>query len=505
MTIFVKVNEMMKTRAVIFTFVWVLALAFDGVFSPGVLAQEQRSNPKAGSVEERIRRVENGLLTAVRIKGQSAPAMNIVERMKHYKTPGVSVAVINNGKIEWARGYGTLEKDGTVLVTPQTVFQAASISKPVAAMAALRLVQEGKLSLDEDVNKKLVSWKVPENDFIKEQKVTLRGLLSHSNSVTVHGFGGYASDVKPPTLVQILDGTAPANSAAIRVDGAPYKTWRYAGGGYVIMQELVENVTREPFDEFAEDAVLEELSMKRSTYEQPLPKEFWDSAARGHNRNGEKIKGNWHTYPEMTAAGLWTTPSDLARFAIEIQKSAKGKSNKVLSMKTTNDMLTAQVGGWGLGPQLNGTGGAKRFGHSGANAGFQCNMIAYLDTGQGAVVMTNSDRGGAVAAEIFRSIAQEYGWPDYLSKERVVAAIDKKLYDQFVGQYRLSPQATLSVVVEDGKLVMQGQGELLPESETEWFLTTADAQIIFVKDADGKVTGLTLRQGTRDMTASKIK
>jgi len=496
----------MKVRISVFLFLLLQAVfSLSDAVSPTCLAQKRvAASAKNVGLEERIRRVENGLLPAVIVKGEPAAAMNIADRLQFYKTPGVSVAVINNGKIEWARGYGVLEKGGTAPVTAETLFQAASISKPVAAMGAMRLVQDKKLNLDEDVNKKLGSWKIPENEFTKEQKVTLRGLLSHSNSLTVHGFGGYSSDTKPPTLVQILDGTPPANSKPIRVDGAPYKTWRYAGGGYVVMQMLVENVTREPYPAFMEKAVLEKIGMKRSTYEQPLPRELWDSAARGHKADGEKVKGNWNTYPEMTAAGLWTTPSDLARFAIEIQKSIAGKSNKVLSAKTTNEMLAPQIGGWGLGPELTGQDGSKRFGHGGSNAGFQCLMVAYFGTGQGAVVMTNSDQGGGVAGEVMRSIAREYGWLDYLSKERVVVPLEPKIYGDYAGKYQLTPEATLTIVNEDGKLSLQGAGQLFPASETEFFLKTVAAEIVFVRDAMGKVNGLILRQGKREMSAKRI-
>ncbi len=503
----------MKTRTSIFLFLFiltVLSLSVAGIFSPAGFAQKRVSvSARNDSLDERIRRVENGLLAPVIIKGEPSAAMKLADRMQFYKTPGVSVAVINNGKIEWARGYGVLEAGGNRLVTPETLFQAASISKPVAAFAALRLVQENKLNLDEDVNKKLVSWKVPENDFTKEQKITLRELLSHSASITVHGFEGYSSDKQAPTLIQILDGSAPANSKPIRVDGAPNKEFRYAGGGYVIMQELLADVTGKSFPAFVEETIFKKLGMTRSTYQQPLPKEFWNSAAVGHRPNGEKLKGNWNTYPEMAAAGLWTTPSDLARFAIEIQKSKAGKSNKVLSVKMVNEMLAPQVGGWGLGPELQGKNESARFAHGGANEGYRCLMVAYTDAGQGAVVMTNSDSGGALAAEIMRSVAKEYGWLDYLSKEKVIASIDPKIFEDYVGQYQLAPNFIITVTNENGKLMGQATGqpknEWFAESETEFFLKTVDAQIKFVKDAEGKVTGLVLRQGRRETPAQKIK
>ncbi|MGH9943387.1 MAG: serine hydrolase [Pyrinomonadaceae bacterium] len=503
----------MKTRTSVFLFLsmlTVLSLCIAGMFSPAGFAQKRvLASAQNDSLDERIRRVENGLLPPVVIKGEPSVALKLADRMQFYQTPGVSVAVINHGKIEWARGYGVLEAGGNRPVTTDTLFQAASISKPVAAVAVLRLVQENKLNLDEDVNKKLVAWKVPENDFTKERKVTLRGLLSHSASITVHGFAGYASDQQAPTLPQILDGTAPTNSKPIRVDGTLNKEFRYAGGGYVITQMLLADVTGKPFPVLMQETIFRKLGMTRSTYQQPLPKEFWDAAAVGHRPNGERVKGNWNTYPEMAAAGLWTTPSDLARLAIEIQRSKTGKSNKVLSVKMVNEMLTPQTGGWGLGPELQGKNESARFAHGGANEGYRCVLVAYTGTGQGAVVMTNSDRGGELAAEMMRSVAQEYGWLDYLPTAKVIASVDPKIYDDFVGQYQLAPNFFITITNENGKLMAQATGqpknELFAESETDFFLRTVDVHIKFVRDAQGKVTGLVLRQGRRETPAQKVK
>lgn len=463
----------------------------------------------AAALEERIKRIENGLLPPFIIKGQTVLQMKLADRMKFYKTPGVSLAVINNGRIEWARGYGVREAGGDVAVTPETLFQAASISKPVAAMAALRLVQEGKLNLDEDVNRKLVTWKVPENEFTREKKVTLRGLLSHSAGLTVHGFAGYARDSQLPTLLQVLDGVKPANSALIRVDTTPGTKYRYAGGGYVVLQQLLMDVTGKQFQTLMRDTVLKRIGMAHSTYEQPLPKERWAQAAVGYMPTGEKVQGDWHTYPEMAAAGLWTTPSDLARFAIENQQAIAGKSGQVLSQEMARQMLTPQVGGWGLGLSVAGSGQSARFSHGGANEGFRCLLVAYINTGQGAVVMTNSDSGSGLGEEIFRSIAQEYGWTDYLPKEKVLAHVDPKIYGSYAGQYELAPNVLLNVTVEEGRLRGQVTGqpkiELYPESETRFFLLAAPVQITFVKDERGQVTQLILEQSGQSITAKKVK
>lgn len=373
---------------------------------------------KADPVEQRIKRIENGLLPTIVIKGASSGKMNLAQRMKHYKVPGVSIAVINNFRVEWARGFGVKDKESNAPVTSDTLFQAASISKPVAAMAMLTLVQAGKLNLDEDVNVKLKSWKIPDSDFTKDKKVTLRQLVSHSAGLTVHGFRGYESGEEVPTLAQILKGEKPANSLPVFVNLEPSTKWRYSGGGFCVMQLLMTDIMNKSFPEIMRETVLRKVGMTHSTYQQPLPKEQAAQAATGYRASGEKVKGNWHTYPEMAAAGLWTTPSDLARFAIELQKSKAGKSNKALSQEMAKQMLTVQIANWGLGIGLEGTGAKGRFSHGGANEGFRCFLVAFTDAGQGAVVMTNSDNGNGLAQEILRSIAAEYAWSESFVTER---------------------------------------------------------------------------------------
>ena len=399
----------------------ILALALVAAALAGVSrAQEQRAEDDPGAqaaLARRILRVERGLVPQAR-PGRSAKPVQLAERMKRLNVPGVSVAVINHSAIEWARGYGVLRTGGHERVGLDTLFQAASISKPVAAAGTLRLVEQGKLDLDEDVNQALQSWKLPENDFTRDQKVTLRRLLSHAGGLTVSGFQGYAADEPLPTLVQILDGVPPANSAPVRVDIPPGTRWRYSGGGYVVLQQLLADVTGEPFPQFMREAVLDRVGMRHSTFDQPLPAHFTRNAAIGHRADGAPLEGRWHTYPELAAAGLWTTPSDLARFAIEIQAAATGRSHRLLSTKMAGEMVSRQIDHWGLGLRVDGFGEMRRFSHSGGNEGFRCFMVAYERTGQGAVVMTNSDNGGELAQELVVSVAREYRWPGYLPRAR---------------------------------------------------------------------------------------
>ncbi|HEY3458827.1 MAG TPA: serine hydrolase domain-containing protein [Bryobacteraceae bacterium] len=273
------------------------------------------------ATSDHIEAVENGLLPAVVIKGRPVRHASILERMKALNVRGVSIAVVNNYEIEWAKGYGFADLESKRPVEVTTLFQAGSISKPVAAVAAMKMVEKGIFALNQDINTFLKTWKLPDNEFTKDKKVTLREILSHSAGLTVHGFPGYAAGDPLPTLVQILNGEKPANTPPIRVDIVPGSIWRYSGGGYTIMQLAMTDVSGKAFPAIMRDTVLSKASMRSSTYENPLPARLSELAATGYRRDGTRVPGRYHTYPEMAAAGLWTTASDLARFGIEIQKS----------------------------------------------------------------------------------------------------------------------------------------------------------------------------------------
>jgi CubicO group peptidase (beta-lactamase class C family) len=435
-------------------------------------------------------RVEKGLMPGIVIAGRPLPARTLAERMAALKVPGASVAVINGGVIEWAKGYGVIEAGTTTSVSTRTLFQAASISKPVAALAALRIVEQGKLALDDDVNARLTSWKIPENKFTGKEKVTLRRLLSHTAGLTVHGFGGYPADAPVPTLVQVLDGLKPANSDAVRVDVAPGSIYRYSGGGFTVVQQLMIDVTGRPFPDLLAELVLRPIGMDDSTYEQPLPAARRGTAASGHLDDGRLLPGRYHTYPEMAAAGLWTTPTDLAKFLIEIERALQGRSS-VIPAATAREMTTIQKSRYGLGLSIEGTGPAARFGHGGSNEGFKCQMTAFVEGGRGAVVMTNGDRGFGLGREILRAVAREYGWPALQPVEKTVVRVDPAALAPLAGRYELRPGKILTLALEGGTLfVIDGKErvELYPESETRFFEPVEENEILFVKDANGRVT-----------------
>jgi CubicO group peptidase (beta-lactamase class C family) len=361
--------------------------------------------------------VEIGLDPPVVIAGEPIEKWTIAMQMRRLHVPAVSVAVIKDYKIDWARAWGVTEAGGDRPATIDTLFQAASISKPVASMAAMRLAQDGRLNLDANVNDYLTTWKVPDTAFTHSKPVTMRELLTNSSGTPIIGFPGYDVHARIPTLFEILDGIPPANSPAVRVEAIPGSQWQYSNGGYEIAQQVVIDVTGEAFPEFMRTTLLQPLGMTRSTFEQPLPASMQTDAARGTLADGTEIPGGWHLHPEMMAAGLWTTPSDLARFAIVLMKAKRGEKNSVISAATGALILTSQITqangmGQGFGVSLSGDSDGAGFSKDGFSGGFTAIMICY-DSGRGIVVMTNSDSGMSLALEIIRAVERVYGWDSY--------------------------------------------------------------------------------------------
>jgi CubicO group peptidase (beta-lactamase class C family) len=455
------------------------------VFLP--LAVSFGQNPT--TLDAEIKRVETGLLPPVPIKGE--PAWTIEERMKFYKVPGLSLAVIKDFKVLWAKGYGVKDVETKEPVTTETLFQAGSISKSVNAAIAMKKVEQGKISLDEDINNKLTSWKLPDNELTAKSKVTLRKILSHTAGTTVHGFPGYAVNQKIPTLPQILDGAAPSNTPAIRVDLEPGTQYRYSGGGITISQLALMDIEKKPYPEIARETVLAPLNMTNSTYSQPLPADWRPKAATGYRANGSEVEGKIHIYPEMAAAGLWTTPTDLAKFAIEMQLSLAGRSNKVLSKQSVETMTTGVLENAGLGFFIDKHGNAVYFGHGGADEGFLSSLLVSRDKGYGVAVMVNSDNG-AILGEVTRAVAREYGWDEFLPAPYEVISIDAAKMEKLAGRYRVNPDRVLTLKAEPAKgprpvkLVAyptaDQEFELLPISDTNFVRRDSALKYEFLRD-----------------------
>jgi len=447
-----------------------------------------RADTMASAALERRQAVEAGLLPAVLVQGQPSPARRLEDEMRALKVPGVAIAVVRGGKLDWVKGYGVTSPGGPP-VGPDTLFQAGSVSKPVAAVAALALVQQGALALDAPISAALKSWPLPENSFTRQAPVTLRRLLSHSAGTSVHGFAGYAAGVATPTVPQILDGAPPANSDAVRVDQPVGVSYRYSGGGYTIAQLAMTDAAGAPFPAIARRTVFAPLAMDRSTYDQPLPTGTRD-VALPHDADGAPIVGGPHVYPEMAAAGLWTTASDLARFVIDIQQAGRGGS-KVLSAQTAGQMLTPGLGSWGLGFKVSGQGRALAFFHDGSNAGYKATLIGHPETGDGAVILTNGDQGYQLGQDILRGIAVAYGWSDWrpVVRKPVTLALDAQR--PFAGVFEIKGLGTFEIRPAGEAMeieIRKGQAfRLIPSATRTFFVTEQDIVVSFDDPDHGAV------------------
>ncbi|HXW54173.1 MAG TPA: serine hydrolase domain-containing protein [Candidatus Cybelea sp.] len=384
--------------------IWAMALVSAGAIVSGV---GQAQDPSTGE----IARVEG----AQSPNRQGFDPYTIPEMMRHFHVPGVSIAVVRDFQVEWTNTYGVADVVTSAPVTTETRFQAASISKPVTAFAVLRAVDAGKLSLDENVNKYLKTWKIPENEYTRGG-VTLRALLSHTSG-TGDGFGfpGYNPSAPLPTLIQILDGKPPSNVGPVFWERPPFSAEKYSGGGIVIEQLVLEDVYGKPFAEIMQEQVLGPVGMTNSTYEQPLSATEDKNAARAHDQDGKAMDTKWHVYPEQAAAGLWTTPTDLTKLGIEVQKALRGES-KLLSRRTALEMVAPTgTGSFAIGFAIERRGEGWYFTHSGSNWGFRSDLTMHRLKGYGIAVMANSDSGGQIISEIEARVAAAANW-DSLDK-----------------------------------------------------------------------------------------
>ncbi|MDX1392820.1 MAG: serine hydrolase domain-containing protein [Gemmatimonadota bacterium] len=441
--------------------------------------------------------------------------------LEEFGVPGVSVAVIHDFQVHWAKGYGVRDVETGEPVDTETMFQAASISKPVTAMAVLEAVEDGLFTLDTDINDILTSWTLDGGGFTDERPVTPRTLHSHTSGLG-DGFGypGYDPGDPIPTVVQMLNGEEPSNTRAVFMEREPMTFAEYSGGGVTVMQLALADARGRPFEEIMREDVLEPIGMTRSSFKQPISPENDRNAARAHDGQGRSRGAKWHVYPEMAAAGLWTTATDLARFAIEVQKSSVGESNRVLSRTTVQEMLSpVGVGDFAVGFVVGHEGEGWYFSHGGGNWGFRCTLVAHKVKGYGLAIMTNADRGGAVMGEIARRVRNAYEW-DWDSEgvprgydpipEREEIEVSEEILETYVGVYELGDDGLqLTVSLEDGLLQLQPDGQqsltLHAETEERFFMRTASALITFTKDDAGEVTGMMIAQGGGNSVARKVR
>jgi CubicO group peptidase (beta-lactamase class C family) len=420
------------------------------------------------SNEKRKSAVENGLMPAVRIEGENS-RWTLQERMANYHIPGVGIAVAEDGEVAWAAGYGGAEAGTDKTVDAETLFQGASISKVVNAFAVMQLVQAGKLDLDTNVNRYLKSWQLPENELSRQRPVTLRGILSHSAGLTVHGFGGVPHGKPLATLLQIIKGEA-EGYRAVQVDIPPGSEQRYSGGGTCVAQLILEEVSGKSFADLVQENIFGPLGLERSTFADRLPDDMTlVNYSAEHDEEGKRVEGRWSMYPTKAAGGLWTTPSEFLRFMAEIRRAWQGRS-ELLNMDTARAMLTRQPGGaFALGPRVVNDGALMRIQHGGSNQGFQCDAQLYIESGKGAVIMTNGAGGMPLYWEVLNAIAEEHLWPGYLSPPKRPIKLGTRELDRYVGNYQVvagfEPADTLTVWREDETLYSQLGGSRVTASE----------------------------------------
>lgn len=456
----------------------------------------QRTTANAEAINDpHIAQVERGVQTAFYLSGQPRKTYSLTTRMKYYNVPAVSVAVIDNYQIVWARGYGNRDVAARAPADATTLFQAASMSKPVFAAAVLRLFQERKLDINADVNSMLRSWKVPPPTGKIVGYVTLRRILTHTAGTNVRGFTGYGRDAPIPTLVDILNGAPPANSKPVRIVEPPGGPSDYSGGGTTIGQQLAIDVAGQSFPVFMQRKLLGPLGMSKSTFLQPLPRSLWPLAATGYYVDGKPVHRGWHVYPEMAAAGLWTTASDLAKFVIAIQSALRGQAAGPITPTIAHEMTTPNTPGshFALGPEV----GAGFFRHTGGNEGFRGEFVGLVRGGRGVVIMTNSDAGLLLAPEIITSVAVAYRWPVFAPKPKASLTLGRAELIPLVGKYRSgsgSDAVTLSVRSDAKTLLLRIVGigpesRLYAETRTRFF--TLDGNVFTPAfDASGHVRSL---------------
>lgn len=451
---------------------------------------------RESQLESRISRIENGLIANVQIEGESQKYFNLQDRLEEIGIPGLSVAFAANGKLEWARAYGMADKSENRPMTTGTYLLAGSISKPVAAVRSLQLVEDSVFDLDENINSYLQSWQVPDNEFTETEKVTLRRILTHTAGLTVWGFPGYYKGDEIPSVIDVLDGKG--NTDPVRVFREPGEAWRYSGGGYTIMQLAITDTERMDFARILHDNVLNRIGMAGSTFENPLPAALHADAATGYRASGDEVEGKWPIYPEMAAAGLWTTPSELIRYGIEMQKILQTGEDGILSYSTVSSMLDAESGTHGLGPSVQ----EHTFGHGGADEGFRARLYAWKNLPYAVVVMVNSDNS-KIIREVLLSIANEYDLPGIEPVVRKLADIPPEALDKFAGRYELTEAGRFDISVDGKRLKLTGldfgyTASLYPQSDLEFFDSDSGSITTF-EVRDGVVTGFQMasRRGVR--------
>lgn|SRR5690606_18665934 len=440
--------------------------------------------------------VAHNLAGGVQINGRPM-RWSLTERMEYYKTPAVSIAVIQDSKILWSKAYGWADKTKNLKATTKTRFQAASMSKPINALAFVRLAEQGKVDLFSDINAYLRTWKFPYDTISQGKIIHVANLLSHTAGLSVHGFRGYHIQDTLPTLIEVIEGKKPANSAPIKALRAPSEKFEYSGGGTTISQLVLQEIVGEPYSQFMERYILTPLHMCNSSYRHTWSEEEGSPFAVAHV-HGTPVDGQYRLYPEQAAAGLWTTPEDLARYVIELQNALNKKTTKLISHASAILKLTPyQNPTVGLGDFVIDKEGQKYFTHGGINEGFVGQYVGSFDGKYGAVVMTNGGDFDLVN-EILNSIAITYKWPNYYEPERKdTVELSTVLKHRYIGQYRNNDR-TVRISLDGDTPYLQFNDEtpvkIYFTSPTSFFLFENRSNFMFVEDEEENVFGLKINE-----------
>ena len=441
------------------------ALLFLGIANPAGAAtpsspieDDKPSEPQphwncftASDARMRKQQVERNLLPRVAFVGETKPA-DVETSMARHKTPAFSVAVIRNGTLDWSAAWGRLQTDGA-RAGCDSLFQAGSLAKPATVLAALRMQQQGIVDFDADIEATLSSWHLPAGRQTHAHPVTLRNLFTHTAGITPGGYEGYVQGQPIPTDPQTVAGEAPSNSRKAEVLEAPGTSLNYSGGGYTVAEIALQDRLHEPFEQIMRSWLTVPIGMKQADFTQPLPAASHGYTVRGHQADGSVVPGGWHNHPEQAAAGLWATASDLATLLIELRKGWQGRS-EVFTQDSIRELLANPIDGHGYGFRLIGEGDRVFLTHYGGTVGYRAGMTMNLETGDGAVYLTNSDNGSDLGLEFLAAVSGVYDWPVFRPTRVERATLPVEALKSLVGRYQFADGPTISVVYEQDALTL---------------------------------------------------
>ena len=428
------------------------------IATPPPVKDDEPSEPQqhwgcftANDAQARKQQVEHDLLPRVAFAGETKP-VGIEARMVEHKTPAMSVAVIRNGALDWSAAWGRLQAEGAHAGC-DSLFQAGSLAKPATVLATLRMQRQSLVDLDADMETYLSSWHLPAGHQTRGNPVTLRNLFTHTAGITPGGYDGYAQGQPIPSDAQTVGAEAPANSRKVEVLEAPGTSLKYSGGGYTVAEIALQDRLQQPFERIMRDWLMVPVGMKQADFTQPLPASSHAYTARGHQADGSVVAGGWHNHPEQAAAGLWATPSDLAALLIEVRKGWQGKSD-VFTQDNIRELLTHPIDGHAYGFRLIGEGDRVFLTHYGGTVGYRAGMTMNLETGDGAVYLTNSDNGSDLGLEFLTAVSRVYDWPMFRSTQVERTTQPMEVLKSLAGRYKFEEGPTISVVYEQEALTI---------------------------------------------------